>query len=109
LYRALTLLNGDALSCNSGPRRCWRRCRRSTRASCTLGDMGTSDRVCRLYRRCRCWIGEKLHRRRQRICALHGWLGYGKIIRAARDTESYKLERKPLVFSVFGMLAEATR
>jgi DNA polymerase III subunit delta' len=32
-----------------------------------------------------------------------------KINRAARDTESYNLERKPLVFSVFGMLAEATR
>jgi len=32
-----------------------------------------------------------------------------KIVRAARDTESYNLERKPLVFSVFGMLAEATR
>jgi DNA polymerase-3 subunit delta' len=32
-----------------------------------------------------------------------------KISRAARDTESYNLERKPLVFSVFGMLAEATR
>ncbi len=32
-----------------------------------------------------------------------------KIIRAARDTESYNLERKPLVFSVFGMLAEATQ
>ena len=28
-----------------------------------------------------------------------------KIVRAARDTESYNLERKPLVFSVFGMLA----
>jgi DNA polymerase-3 subunit delta' len=32
-----------------------------------------------------------------------------KINRAARDTESYNLERKPLVFSVFGLLAEATR
>ena len=32
-----------------------------------------------------------------------------KIIRAARDTEAYNLERKPLVFSVFGLLAEATR
>ena len=32
-----------------------------------------------------------------------------KIVRAARDTESYNLERKPLVFSVFGMLAEAMR
>jgi DNA polymerase-3 subunit delta' len=32
-----------------------------------------------------------------------------KINRAARETESYNLERKPLVFSVFGLLAEATR
>ena len=32
-----------------------------------------------------------------------------KINRAARETEAYNLERKPLVFSVFGMLAEATR
>src|SRR3954453_2335455 len=32
-----------------------------------------------------------------------------KINSAARDTEAYNLERKPLVFSVFGLLAEATR
>lgn len=32
-----------------------------------------------------------------------------KINRTARDTEAYNLERKPLVFSVFGMLAEALR
>jgi DNA polymerase-3 subunit delta' len=32
-----------------------------------------------------------------------------KINSAARDTAEYNLERKPLVFSVFGMLAEATR
>jgi DNA polymerase-3 subunit delta' len=32
-----------------------------------------------------------------------------KISRAARDTEAYNLERKPLVFSAFGMLADATR
>jgi len=32
-----------------------------------------------------------------------------KINSAARDTESYNLERKPLVFTVFGLLAEATR
>ena len=30
-------------------------------------------------------------------------------VRAARDTETYNLERKPLVFSVFGWLADATR
>jgi DNA polymerase-3 subunit delta' len=32
-----------------------------------------------------------------------------RINAAARDTETYNLERKPLVFSVFGLLAEATR
>ena len=32
-----------------------------------------------------------------------------QIVRAARDTEAYNLERKPLVFSVFSMLADATR
>src|SRR5580698_7453847 len=32
-----------------------------------------------------------------------------RINEAARDAETYNLERKPLVFSVFGMLAEATR
>jgi DNA polymerase-3 subunit delta' len=31
-----------------------------------------------------------------------------KVNRAARETEAYNLERKPLVFSVFGALAEAT-
>ncbi len=32
-----------------------------------------------------------------------------RINRAARDADTYNLERKPLVFSVFGLLAEATR
>lgn len=32
-----------------------------------------------------------------------------KVTRAVRDTQDYNLERKPLVFSVFGMLAEAMR
>ena len=28
---------------------------------------------------------------------------------AARDAETYNLERKPLIFNMFGLLAEATR
>jgi DNA polymerase-3 subunit delta' len=32
-----------------------------------------------------------------------------RLNRAATDTETYNLERKPLVFNVFGLLAEATR
>jgi len=32
-----------------------------------------------------------------------------KVNRAAREVETYNLERKPLVFAVFGLLAEAAR
>jgi DNA polymerase-3 subunit delta' len=32
-----------------------------------------------------------------------------RLDRAARDTETYNLERKPLVFNVFGLLADAAR
>jgi DNA polymerase-3 subunit delta' len=32
-----------------------------------------------------------------------------RINASARDAETYNLERKPLVFSVFGLLAEAAR
>jgi DNA polymerase-3 subunit delta' len=34
---------------------------------------------------------------------------WDKVNRAARDVEIYNLERKPLVFSVFGLLAEAAK
>jgi DNA polymerase-3 subunit delta' len=34
---------------------------------------------------------------------------WDKVNRAARDVETYNLERKPLVFSVFGALADASR
>ena len=34
---------------------------------------------------------------------------WDKVNRAARDVEIYNLERKPLVFAVFGLLAEAAR
>jgi len=60
------------------------------------------------------WIGEKMRAddanananlpRLARLAEV-----WEKINRAARETESYNLERKPLVFSVFGLLAEAVR
>jgi DNA polymerase-3 subunit delta' len=34
---------------------------------------------------------------------------WDKVNRAARDVETYNLERKPLVFAVFGLLAQAAR
>ena len=60
------------------------------------------------------WLAERLHAddahanqnlpRLARLAEV-----WEKIVRAARDTETYNLERKPLVFSVFGWLADATR
>ena len=80
-----------------------------------MGDaLGTSDRVAlaAFIDGIDRWIGEKLRTddananlpRLARLAEV-----WEKIVRAARDTESYNLERKPLVFSVFGMLAEATQ
>jgi DNA polymerase-3 subunit delta' len=53
----------------------------------------------------------------QRVGAGHAEIGrlarfaeaWQRINEAARDAETYNLERKPLVFNVFGLLAEATR
>ena len=58
------------------------------------------------------WIGERLRigdananlPRLARLAEV-----WEKISNAARETEIYNLERKPLVFSVFGLLQEATR
>ena len=59
------------------------------------------------------WIGHRLRGDAAQINADLPRLArlaevWEKIVSAARDTESYNLERKPLVFSVFGLLAEAT-
>jgi DNA polymerase III subunit delta' len=48
--------------------------------------------------------GAQDRRRLDRIAA-----AWEKFNQAARDAEMYNLERKPLVFSAFGWLAEATR
>jgi DNA polymerase-3 subunit delta' len=82
-----------------------------------LGDaLGSSDRVAlgAFVDSVDRWIGERMRAddahananlpRLARLAEV-----WEKINRAARETESYNLERKPLVFSVFGLLAEATR
>ena len=114
--RAITLLGGDALKLqqrtaallatlpNVDPRELH-----------ALGDaLGGNDRVAlaAFVDGVDRWIGERLRAddananlpRLARLAEV-----WEKINRAARDTESYNLERKPLVFSVFGMLADATR
>lgn len=115
--RALTLLGGDALKLQQ---------RTATllaalpsvdpRELHALGDaLGTSDRVAlaAFIDSVDRWIAERLEAdgnsnanlpRLARLAEV-----WEKIVRAARDTQDYNLERKPLVFSVFGMLAEATR
>ena len=55
---------------------------------CRGGSIATQDEIGRLARLAEAWE---------------------RINQAARDAETYNLERKPLVFSVFGLLAEATR
>jgi DNA polymerase-3 subunit delta' len=56
------------------------------------------------------WLSRQLEsgaQPKQRMNALA--LAWDKINRAARDADAYNLERKPLVFAVFGALAETTR
>src|SRR5215216_2740527 len=114
--RALTLLGGDALKLQQRTAALLATLPRvDPRELHALGDaLGTSDRVAlaAFIDGIDRWISEKLRAddpnanlpRLARLAEV-----WEKIIRAARDTESYNLERKPLVFSVFGMLAEATR
>jgi len=56
------------------------------------------------------WLAQRLYREQNALVRAHRLAdASASINRAARDAEIYNLERKPLVFSVFGLLAEATR
>ncbi len=56
------------------------------------------------------WLSRRLTREQNAIDRMARLADASESInRAARDAEIYNLERKPLVFSVFGLLAEATR
>ncbi len=56
------------------------------------------------------WLSRRLDRERGELGRLARLAEAAERINAAaRDTETYNLERKPLVFGVFGLLAEATR
>jgi DNA polymerase III subunit delta' len=56
------------------------------------------------------WLSRQLDRDKTAIGRLNRLAEASeRINEAARDVETYNLERKPLVFSVFGLLAEATR
>ena len=116
--RALTLLGGDALKLHQRTASLLEKLPRvDPRELHALGDaLGGSDRVAlgAFVDSVDRWIGERMRAddanananlpRLARLAEV-----WEKINRAARETESYNLERKPLVFSVFGLLAEATR
>jgi DNA polymerase III subunit delta' len=56
------------------------------------------------------WLGQRLDGGRGDLARLNRLAEASEHINAAvRDAEMYNLERKPLVFNVFGLLAEATR
>jgi DNA polymerase III subunit delta' len=114
--RALTLLGGDSLKLQ-------RRAEAmlaalpliDPRELHALGDaLGGSDKIAlaTFIDSVERWMSARLHAddananlpRLARLAEV-----WEKISRAARDTAEYNLERKPLVFSVFGMLAEAMR
>ncbi len=114
--RALTLLGGDAVKLHQKTAALLAALPRlDPRELHTLGDaLGGSDKVAlaTFIDSIDRWIGARLRTkdpngdlpRLARLAEV-----WEKINRAARDTAEYNLERKPLVFSVFGMLAEATR
>ena len=56
------------------------------------------------------WLSQRLTREQNALGRMARLAEASESInRAARDAETYNLERKPLVFGVFGLLAEATR
>jgi DNA polymerase-3 subunit delta' len=118
IARALTLLGGDAIKLHQRTAALLATLPQvDPRELHALGDaLGGSDRVAlaAFIDSIDRWVSERLRAddanananlpRLARLAEV-----WEKINRAARDTEAYNLERKPLVFSVFGLLAEATR
>ena len=115
---ALTLLGGDALKLHQRTAALLARLPNvDPRELHTLSDsLGLSDRVAlaTFVDGVERWVAERLRSDAGAINADLPRLArlaevWEKIARAARDTQDYNLERKPLVFSVFSMLAEAMR
>ena len=116
--RALTLLGGDALKLYQRTAALLDKLPGvDPRDLHALGDaLGGSDRVAlaAFIDSVDRWVSMRLHAddanananlpRLARLAEV-----WEKISRTARDTAEYNLDRKPLVFSVFGLLAEATR
>ncbi|MEW6644223.1 MAG: DNA polymerase III subunit delta' [Pseudomonadota bacterium] len=114
--RALMLIAGDALGLHQRTAALLETLPHvDQRALHALGDaLGSSDRtaIATFVDTIDRWMSERLkvadaNANLPRLARLaEVW---EKINRAARETESFNLERKPLVFAVFGLLADVTR
>ena len=114
--RALTLLGGDALGLHQRTLELLERLPQvDQKALHALGDaLGGYDRtaVVAFMDTVDRWMSERLKvadananlARLARLAEV-----WEKVTHAARDTEAFNLERKPLVFSVFGLLADVAR
>jgi len=115
--RALTLLGGDALKLQQRTAALLATLPRvDPRELHALGDaLGGSDRVAlgAFIDSVDRWVSERLRsddaNANANLPALHAGGGVGKDQPRRARHRIYNLERKPLVFSVFGLLAEATR
>jgi DNA polymerase-3 subunit delta' len=114
--RALTLLGGDALKLYQKTAALLATLPRvDPRELHALGEaLGGNDRVAlaAFIDSVDRWVSGRLHADEASANANLPRLArlaevWEKISRAGRDTQDYNLERKPLVFSVFGLLAEA--
>jgi len=112
--RALTLLEGDALELRRQVIELLERLPAlDPRALHALGDeiAGTqAETLAAFMDAVNAWLGGRLASGAQDTARL-ARIGqvWASVNQAARDAEAYNLDRKPLVFSVFGQLAEAAR
>jgi DNA polymerase III subunit delta' len=111
--RALSFLEGDALELRMQVMALLERLPAiDPRALHALGDAiaGTeAEPLAAFVDTINSWLGERLRNGPQQVprlaCVAEAW---ASVNRAAREVEAYNLDRKPLVFSVFGQLAKAT-
>jgi DNA polymerase III subunit delta' len=112
--RALSMLNGDALGLRQNATAMLDRLPATdTKALHALGEAiaGTDAAPLTAFLdTVNDWLSARLDREQGGIARLNRLAEASeRINEAVREAETYNLERKPLVFSVFGLLAEATR
>jgi DNA polymerase-3 subunit delta' len=112
--RALALIDGDALTLRQQAlTELDRLPRLDTKALHALGEAiaGTDPQVLQAFvDTVNVWLTQRVGGGQAEIARLDRLAeAWGRINAAARDAADYNLERKPFVFSVFGLLAEATR